>query len=115
MSVVEGNCTVQRLLFADDFELLHSTLNDLQQALDRFSEAYSVNGMKINTTKTEAMRQSSQPKQCCHQVGEVPLKQSEIFKYFGVSFTTDDRQNSKLNIHIGKASAVMRQLTGLWF
>ena len=31
-----GDCSVQRLLFADDFVLLDSTQNGLQQALDRF-------------------------------------------------------------------------------
>ena len=40
----------------------------------------------------------------------MPLKQSEKFKYLGVSFTSDGRQNSELDIRIGKASAVMRQL-----
>ena len=43
-----GDCTVQRLLFADDFVLLDSTQNGLQQALDRFSDACSVAGMKIS-------------------------------------------------------------------
>ena len=40
----------------------------------------------------------------------MPLKQSEKFKYLGVSFTNDGKQNSELDMHIGKASAVMRQL-----
>ena len=105
-----GECTVQRLLFADDLVLLDSTQNGLQQALDRFSDACSVAGMKISTTKTETMYLSRQPKQCSLQIDGVPLKQSEKIKYLGVSFTCDGRQNSKLDIRIGKASAVMRQL-----
>ena len=40
----------------------------------------------------------------------VPLKQSEKFKYLGTSFTSDGTQNSELDICVGKASAVMRQL-----
>ena len=87
-----GECTVQRLLVADDLVLLDSTQNNLQQALDRFSEACSVAGMKISSTKTETMCLSRQP------------------KYLGVSFTSDGRQNSELDIRIGKASAVLRQL-----
>ena len=54
-----GECTVQRLLFADDLVLLglvlHSTQNGLQQALDRFSDACFVAGIKISTTKTKTM------------------------------------------------------------
>ena len=105
-----GDCTVQRLLLADDLVLLDSTRNGLQQALDRFSDACSVAGIKISTTKTETMCLSRQPKQCFLQIGGVPLKQSEKFKHLGVSFTSDSRQNSELDIRIGKASAVMRQL-----
>ena len=50
-----GDCTVPRLLFADDLVLLGSTQNGLQQALDRFSDARSADVMKISTTKTETM------------------------------------------------------------
>ena len=50
-----GDCNVQRLLFADALVLHDSTQNGLQQALDRFSDACSVAGMKISTTKTETM------------------------------------------------------------
>ena len=105
-----GECAVQRLLFADDLVLLDSTQNGLQQALDRFSDECFVAGMKIDTTKTETMCLSRLPKQCSLHIGGVPLKQSERFKYLGVSFTSDGRQNSELNIRIEKARAVMRQL-----
>ena len=44
------------------------------------------------------------------QIDGVPLKQSEKFKYLGVSFTNDDRQKSEWDIRIGKASPVMCQL-----
>ena len=105
-----GDCIVQLLLFADDLRLLDSTQNGLQQALDRFSDACYVVEMKISATKTETMCLSRQPKQCSLQIGGVPLKQSEKFKYLGVSFTSDGRQNSESDIRIGKASAVMGQL-----
>ena len=36
------------------------------------------------------------------------LKQVEKFKYFGVAFTSDGRQDEELDTRIGKASAVMR-------
>ena len=102
-----GECTVQRLLFADDLVLLNSTQNGLQQALDRFSDACSVARMKISTTKTETMCLSRQPKQCSLQIDGVPLKQSEKLKYFGVSFPSDGRLKSELDIRIGKASAIL--------
>ena len=38
------------------------------------------------------------------------LKQVEQFKYLGVAFTSDGRQDEELDTQIGKASAVMRAL-----
>ena len=96
--VKNGDCTVQRLVFADDFAPLESTQNSLRKALIRFSDACSIAGMKIstNTMKTEIMCLSRQLKQCSLQVGGVPLKQSEKFKYLGISFTSDGRQKQRI-------------------
>ena len=43
-------------------------------------------------------------------VNGATLKQVETFKYLGVAFTSDGRQDEELDILIGKASAVMRAL-----
>ena len=105
-----NECSVRRLLFADDLVLLDSTESGLQLALDRFSVACHDAGMKISTTKTETMCLSRQPAQCSLQASGVALKQTEKFNYLGVSFSSDGRQNSELDTRIGKASAIMRQL-----
>ena len=44
------------------------------------------------------------------QVNGATLKQVEKFKYLWVAFTSDRRQNEKLDVQIGKANAVMRAL-----
>ena len=44
------------------------------------------------------------------QVTEATLKQVEKFKYLGVAFASDGRQDEALDTRIGKASAVMRAL-----
>ena len=82
--VKNGDGTVQRMLFTDDFAPLESIPNSLRKALIKFSEVFSVAGMKISTgtTKTETMYLSRQLKQYSLQVGaEVPLKPSVKFKY----------------------------------
>ena len=38
------------------------------------------------------------------------MKKVEKFKYLGVAFTRDGRQDDELDTRIGKASAVMRAL-----
>ena len=65
---------------------------------------------EISTTKTEVVHLSRNPDQCVLQVNGATLKQVEKFKYLGVAFTSDGRQEEELDTRIGKASAVMRAL-----
>ena len=106
-----GNCKISRLLFADDLVLLSSTESGLQRALhNSFADACSTTGMKISTAKTEVLHLSRNPDQCVLQVSGATLTQVEKFKYLGVAFTSDGRQDEELDTRIGKASAVMRAL-----
>ena len=100
--VIFGECNVRRLLLADDFALLSSNKSDLQYTL---THAW----MKISTTKTEVMCWSRHPVQCSFQTNEVTFQQTKKFKYLGVTFSSDGRQDNRLDTRIGKANAVMRQ------
>jgi len=104
------NCKINRLLFADDLVLLSSIESGLQRALNDFAAACDNAGMKISTTKTEVLHLSRNPDQCSLHVSGASLKQVEKFKYLGVVFTSDERQDEELDTRIGKASAVMRAL-----
>ena len=66
--------------------------------------------MKISTAKAEVLHLSRNPDQCVLQVNGATLKQVEKFKYLGVAFTSDGRQDEELDTRIGKASAVIRAL-----
>ena len=66
--------------------------------------------MKISTSKIEIMCMSRHSIQCSFQANGITLKQTEKFKYLGVTLLNDDRQDNKLDTRIGKPSAVMRQL-----
>ena len=44
------------------------------------------------------------------QLNGATLKQGEKFKYLGVAFTSEGKQDEELDTRIGKASAVMRAL-----
>ena len=93
-----GECTVQRLLFADDLVLLDSSQNSLQQALDRFSDACVVAGMKISATKTETMCLSRQPKQCSLQISRVYTVRENQGKhiFFGMVREFNEKVREKL-------------------
>ena len=111
--VTIGRCKICRLLFADDLVLLVSSESGLQHALNGFAAARNIAGMKISTSKTsktsktEVLHLSRNPDQCFLQVGGVSSKQMEKFKYLGVAFTSDGRQDEELDVQSGKASAVM--------
>ena len=66
--------------------------------------------MKISTAETEIMCMSRHPDQCSFQTNRVTLKQTQKFKYLGVTSSSDGRQDNELDTRIGKASAVMRQV-----
>ena len=63
-----------------------------------------------STVTTEVFYFSRNPDQCVLQVNGATLKQVEKFKYIGVAFRKDERQDEELDTRIGKATAVMRAL-----
>ena len=91
--VTIGRCKISRLLFTDDLVLLASSESGLQHALNSFAAACDIAGIKISTSKTEILHLSTNPVQCFLQVGGISLKQEEKFKYLGVTFTSDERQD----------------------
>ena len=66
--------------------------------------------MKICTARTEIMCLSRHPVQCSFQTNVVTLQQTEKFKYLGVTFSSDGRQDNELHTRTGKIRAVMCQL-----
>ncbi|KAI3371667.1 hypothetical protein L3Q82_024232, partial [Scortum barcoo] len=82
-----GDLRIPSLLFADDVVLLASSSSGLQLSLGRFAAEYEAAGMRISTSKSEAMVLSRKGVYCPLRVGEEFLPQVEEFKYLGVLFT----------------------------
>ena len=66
-----GRCKISRLLFTDGLFLLASSESGLRRALNGFTAACDITGMKISTSKTEVLHPSRNPVQCSLQVGRV--------------------------------------------
>ena len=66
--------------------------------------------MKISMAKTEITCLSRHSVQCSFQTNGVTLQYTEKFKYLGVTYLSDGRQEIKLDTCIRKASGVMHQL-----
>ncbi|TWW77394.1 hypothetical protein D4764_12G0007840 [Takifugu flavidus] len=75
----------------NDVVLLASSARDLQLSLDRFAAACDAAGMKISTSKSEAMVLNQKKVECLLRVKEEILPQVEDLKYLGVLFTSEGR------------------------
>ncbi|KAK7940110.1 hypothetical protein WMY93_003436 [Mugilogobius chulae] len=105
-----GDHRISSLLFADDVVLMAPSNQDLQHALGRFAAECEAAGMKISSSKSEAMVLDRKKVPCPLQVGGESLPQVEEFKYLGVLFTSEGRMEREIDRRIGAASAVMQSL-----
>ena len=64
-----GGLRIASLLFADDVVLMAPSACDLQHSLDRFTAECEAAGMRISTSKSEAMVLSRKPMDCLLRVG----------------------------------------------
>ena len=78
--------------------------------LHRFAAAYDTAGIKISTVKTNMLDVSRNTNLLLLQLNGVTQKQVNKFKYLGVAFTSDGRENKELGIAIGKTIAIMKAL-----
>ncbi|KAI3354838.1 hypothetical protein L3Q82_004643 [Scortum barcoo] len=88
---------------------LHSS-QDLQHVLERFAAECEAAGMRISTSKSEAMVLDRKRVACPLRWGGEVLPQVEEFKYLGVLFTSEGKMEREIDRRIGAASAVMRSV-----
>ncbi|KAI3358949.1 hypothetical protein L3Q82_015335 [Scortum barcoo] len=78
----------------------------------RFAAECEAAGMRISTSKSEAMVLDRKRVACPLRVGGEVLPQVEEFKYLGVLFTSEGKMEREIDRRIGAASAeVMRSVT----
>ncbi|KAK3557561.1 hypothetical protein QTP70_030492 [Hemibagrus guttatus] len=83
---------------------------DLQHALGRFAAECEAAGMRVSTSKSEAMVLDRKKVACTLQVGGEVLPQVEEFKHLRVLFTSEGRMDREIDRRIGAAAAVMRSM-----
>ncbi|KAK3516631.1 hypothetical protein QTP70_022033 [Hemibagrus guttatus] len=105
-----GDHRISSLIFADDVVLLAPSSLDLQHALGHFAAECEAAGMRVSTSKSEAMVLDRKKVACTLQVGWEVLPQVEAFKYLGVLFTSEGRMDREIDRRIGAAAAVMRSM-----
>ncbi|KAI3375367.1 hypothetical protein L3Q82_021856, partial [Scortum barcoo] len=89
----------------------HCRHQDLQHVLERFAAECEAAGMRISTSKSEAMVLDRKRVVCPLRVSGEVLPQVEEFKYLGVLFTSEGKMEREIDRRIGAASsAVMRSV-----
>ncbi|KAK3529892.1 hypothetical protein QTP86_007210 [Hemibagrus guttatus] len=97
-----GDHRISSLIFADDVVLLASS--------SLFAAECEVAGMRVSSSKSEAMVLDRKKVVCTLQVGGEVLPQVEEFKYLGVLFTSEGKMDREIDRRIGAAAAVMRSM-----
>ncbi|KAK3529893.1 hypothetical protein QTP86_007211 [Hemibagrus guttatus] len=105
-----GDHRISSLIFADDVVLLAPSSLDLQHVLGHFAADCEAAGMRVSTSKLEAMVLDRKKVACTLQVEGEVLPQVEEFKYLGVLFTSEGRMDREIDRRIGAAAAVMRSM-----
>ncbi|KAK3539329.1 hypothetical protein QTP70_001214 [Hemibagrus guttatus] len=105
-----GDHRISSLIFEDDVVLLASSSLDLQHTLGRFAAECEAAGMRVSTSKSEAMVLDRKKVICTLQVGGEVLPLVEEFKYLGVLFTSEGRMDREIDRRIGAVAAVMRSM-----
>ncbi|KAK3549143.1 hypothetical protein QTP70_033348 [Hemibagrus guttatus] len=90
-----------------DVVLLAPSSLDLQHALGRFAAECEAAGMRLSTSKSEAMVLDRKKVACTLQFGGEVLPQVEEFKYIGVLFTSEGRMDCEIDRWISAVAAVM--------
>ncbi|KAK3539491.1 hypothetical protein QTP70_009045 [Hemibagrus guttatus] len=95
------------LLFADDVVLLTPSSQDLQHALGRFATDCEAAGMRVSTSKSEAIFLDRKKVACTLQVGGEFLSQVEEFKYLGVMFMSEGMMDLEIDRRIDAAAVIL--------
>ncbi|KAI3360319.1 hypothetical protein L3Q82_014632 [Scortum barcoo] len=104
-----GNHRISSLLFADDVVLMASSGQDLQHVLERFAAECEAAGMRISTSKSEAMVLDRKRVACPLQVGGESCLKWRSSSISGSCSRVRERSSVRLTGGLVQRSAVMRK------
>ena len=105
---------VRDLLFADDAAIVAHSANDLQNLLDRFSQACDDFGLTISKKKTKVINQGVRNAPSFTINGE-PIENVEKFVYLGSTIAANLSLDAEIDCRLGKAySSFARLAERVW-
>ena len=118
-SVRIGGVEVNNLRFADDIDLIASSVEELADLTTRVDRSATSLGMRINTSKTKVMAAPAPVQQPQSDLSNVRINNEELeevtqFKYLGATITTDGRSDVEIRRRLVIANQKLTQLRPLW-
>ncbi|KAI3353356.1 hypothetical protein L3Q82_019891 [Scortum barcoo] len=104
-----GDLRIVSLLFSDYVVLLPSSDCDLQHAPGGLQPSEAV-GIKVRTSRFEALVSCKKKVDCSLWVGSELLLQEKEFKYLSVLFRSESKMECKIDTQTGPASALLQTL-----
>ena len=104
---------LEDLEFADDIALLSSKFSDMQQKMQKISETSETTGLKINASKTKALRINTRIKDQLMMKNE-GIEDVDKFTYPGTLITKEGGTSEEIKIRLHKARAAFNQLKQIW-
>uniref|UniRef100_H3ASM9 Reverse transcriptase domain-containing protein n=1 Tax=Latimeria chalumnae TaxID=7897 RepID=H3ASM9_LATCH len=102
--------TIRDLLFADDAAFVSNSPDELQNMMNKFSDACTKFGMVISIKKTVVMSQGTNISPKIY-VNNEALDNVDHFCYLGSALTSSLSLDRELDVRIGKASVTFGRLT----
>ena len=110
--------TIRDLLFADDCALCADSETNMQNLVNKFSEACLNFGLTVSTKKTEVMHQPAPGKAYVEPsitVNGQKLKVVDKFTYLGSTLSQNQTIDDEISLRLAKASAAFGRLnTTVW-
>lgn len=108
-----GNSKVRNLLFADDLGKFDTNESSLQNGIELLNTEFQKAKMKISVSKTESMVIGRDSSVCNIKVNGETIAQKDHFKYLGVEFNSDGKQDREISRRLVSASIVFKNLEKL--
>ena len=99
--------------YADDLCLLSQSFKDMKEKLEDLNKEAVKVGLKMNASKTKAMKINSKIKTKIEVNGNI-IEETETFQYLGSLVTIDGGAEEDVKNRITKAYVAFSQLNNIW-
>jgi hypothetical protein len=110
--ILIGGRRISNLRYADDIVLLATSVEELQELVDRLVTAGKEYNLEINTSKTKVMAVDGNPAKILVEGKE--LEQVKRFQYLGSAITEDAKSMQDFKERLAIGTAVMTALKRIW-